>query len=182
MIEINMHHAEELERLFSRTPKEARKVIARAVNRSAVSARAKASQEIRSKYIIRASDVKSAIKLDKANPSKLSAQVRASGPVIPLMKFDVTPTKPNDMKVRARVKKGGGRKTIQRGFVANMGNSHTNIFKRVGDRRLPIKGLYGPSIAQMMGEATIIANVTNHAQETLDRRLMHELNRLLYGG
>lgn len=182
MIELNLRHAEELERIFARTPKEARTVISRAINRSADSARAKASQEIKKTYIIRASDIKGAIKINKASPSKLSAQVRTSGPVTKLMKFDVTPTMPDIMIVRARVKKGSSRKPIQHGFVAKMGNSHVNVFTRVGKRRLPVKGLYGPSIAQMMGDATVVSNIADRAQETLDKRLEHEMNRLIYGG
>ncbi len=182
MIELKMHHVEKLEKLFSKTPKEARTVFARSINRSAVTARSKASQEIRAKYIIRASDAKSAIKINKATASKLSAQVRASGPATPLMKFDVTPTKPNNAIVRARVKKSGGRKPITHGFIAGMSNSHTNVFIRVSKSRLPIKGLYGPSIAQMMGEDTVIKSIATHAQETLDKRIEHEMNRLLYGG
>ncbi|WP_342442895.1 phage tail protein [Lysinibacillus sp. FSL K6-0075] len=182
MIELKMHHVEKLEELFAKTPKEARTLMARAINRSADTARAAASQEIRAKYIIRASDVKNAIKINKATVSKLAAQVRTSGPVIPLMKFDVTPTQRKDVVVRARVKKGGSKKIIKRGFVAEMGNSHTNVFTRVGNSRLPIKGAYGPSIAQMMGDDAIIRNIATRAQDTLDKRMEHEMQRLLYGG
>ncbi len=120
MIQINLHHFEELERLFERTPREARIVISRAINRAAISARAKASQEIRAKYIIRASDIKGDIKIDKSTPGTLTAEIRASGPMTPLMKFDVTPKKPNDAIVRARVKKGGSRKPIQHGFIVSV--------------------------------------------------------------
>lgn len=79
MIQINLRHVDELVRLFERTPREARIVISRAINRAAVSARARASQEIRKKYIIRASDIKGAIKISKSTPGTLSAEIRASG-------------------------------------------------------------------------------------------------------
>lgn len=179
MIQIDLHHVEELERLFERTPREARVVISRAINRAAISARARASQEIRKKYIIRASDIKDAIKIDKSTPGTLTAEVRASGPTIPLMKFDVTPTKPNDAIVRARVKKSGSRKPIQQGYIVS---AYNNVYARVGDSRYPIKGLYGPSIAQMMGEASILSSVVARAHETLDTRLGHEMDRMLNGG
>ncbi|WKT76955.1 phage tail protein [Lysinibacillus fusiformis] len=179
MIQINLHHVEELERLFERTPREARTVISRAINRAAISARARASQEIRAKYIIRASDIKGDIKIDKSTSGKLKAEIRASGPTIPLMKFDVSPKKPNDAIVHARVKKGGSRKPIQQGFIVS---AYNNVFARVGDSRYPIKGLYGPSIAQMLGEASILTSVVARAHETLDNRLEHEMNRLIYGG
>ncbi|MEQ6355923.1 phage tail protein [Lysinibacillus sp. M3] len=179
MIELKLHHVEELEKLFAKTPKEAPIIMARAINRSAVTARATASQEIRAKYIIRASDVKSAIKINKATSGKLSAQVSASGPVIPLMKFDVTPKKSSDVIVRARVKKGGSRKPVQNGFIVS---AYNNVYARTGDSRYPIKGAFGPSIAQMMGERTIIKNIATRSQETLDKRMEHEMRRLIYGG
>lgn len=179
MIQINLQHVDELERLFNRTPKEARIVISRAINRAATSARARASQEIRKKYIIRASDIKGVIKIDKSTPGTLSAEIRASGPMTPLMKFDVTPKNPNNSIIRARVKKGGSRKPIQKGFIVS---AYNNVYARVDDSRYPIQGLYGPSIAQMMGEATILSNVVARAHETLDNRLEHEMDRLLYGG
>lgn len=179
MIELKLHHVEKLEKLFAKTPKEAPIIMARAINRSAITARAAASQEIRAKYIIRASDVKSAIKINKATAGKLSAQVSASGPVIPLMKFDVTPKKQNNAIVRARVKKGGSRKPVQNGFIVS---AYNNVYARESDSRYPIKGSYGPSIAQMMGEGTIIKNIATRAQETLDKRMEHDMKRLLYGG
>lgn len=181
MIEIQIQHLEKIEDLFSKTPKEAPKLISSAINRSASAARTKASTEIRAKYIIKASDIKSDIKIKNSTPGTLSAQIRTSGPVIPLMKFDVTPTIPDIMVVRARVKKGGRKKIIQKGFVASMGSSHTNVFTRVGKSRLPIQGRYGPSIAQMMGEDSVVKNIEERAQDILDKRLVHEFSRLIYG-
>lgn len=179
MIQINLQHADQLERLFERTPREARIVISRAINRAATAARARASQEIRKTYIIRASEIKDAIKIDKSTPGTLSAEIRASGPMTPLMKFDVTPKKPNDAIVRARVKKGRSRKPIQQGFIVS---AYNNVYARTGDSRYPIQGLYGPSVAQMMGEPAVLRSVVDRAHETLDNRLEHEMNRLLYGG
>lgn len=182
MIELKMHQVEVLEALFAKTPKEARMLFARAINQSAESSRTKASQEVRAKYVIRALDVKKPMKVKKATASRLSAHVHISGGVTPLMKFDITPTMPDIMPVRARVKKGSSRKLIPHAFVAKMDNAHMNAFTRVGKRRLPIKGRYGPSIAQMTREPKVFTNITTHAQKTLDKRLDHEMNRLLYGG
>lgn len=181
MIELKTLHIEKLEDLFAKTPKEARIVISRAINRSADAARARASQEVQKTYSIKAADIKSKIKIRKSTSNNLSAQVLTSGPVTPLFKFDVTPSQPNNMVVRARVKKRGGRKVIQNGFVARMSSSHTNVFTRVGKSRLPIKGRFGPSIAQMMGEDSVVKSIESRAQDILDKRLEHEMERLLRG-
>lgn len=174
MIRVRVDLAEQIEELFKTTPKQARIVLWSAINRAAIAARTNASREIRKNYIIRAADVKSKIKIRKATANNLSATVRASGPVTPLMKFDVTQSLP----VRARVKKGA-KKPINHGFIVRMGNGHANVFTRLGKSRLPIQGRYGPSIAQMMDDDEIIQSIQERAQGVLDKRLEHDLNRLL---
>lgn len=181
MIQIRVDNAERIEKLFEDTPKEAKTVLVRAINRSATAAKTRSSVLIRKNYIVKAEDIKKRIKIRNATASNLSAQIRASGPVTPLMKFDVTPNSPETVIVRARVKKGSGRKVIKHGFVNKMSNSHVNVFTRVGKNRLPIKGLYGPSIAQMMGKDEIAEEIIKRGQTVLDERLEHELNRLLRG-
>lgn len=179
MVQVKVHHAERLEKIFSQSKKEANKVLWRAINRAAIAARTSASVQIRKKYIVKAADVKKRIKIRAATLHRLSAEIRASGPVTPLMKFDVSPKFPDIMDVRARVMKGGGRKLIHTGFVARAGNGHINVFTRVGPSRYPIRGLYGPSVAQMMGKDEVVELIQNRAQEVLDERLEHELNRFL---
>lgn len=181
MVQIRVDHAEELERLFSRTPKEAKIILWRSINRAATAARTRASVSIRSRYIVKATDIKRRIKIRKATANNLSAQIRASGPVTSLMKFDVTPKFPDVMPVRARVLKGSSRKPIQSGFVTRTKNGHINVFTRVGQSRYPIQGRYGPSIAQMMGHEDPLKDIQGRAQEILDKRIEHELSRLLRG-
>lgn len=181
MAQIRVNHAEELEELFGATPRQARIVFWRAINRAATAGKTRASVNIRKEYVIKAEDIKKRIKIRKATANTLSAQIRASGPVTPLMKFDVTPAFPDAMQVRARVKKGS-RKPIQNGFVVRMSNGHVNVFTRVGSSRFPIRGRYGPSVAQMMGKDKNVDDIQDRIQEVLDKRLEHELDRLLRGG
>ena len=181
MVQVRVTHAEQIEKLFERTPKQAKIILWRAINRAATAARTRASVGIRQQYVINAADVKRRIKIRTATASRLSAQVRASGPVTPLMKFKVTPTFPDAMLVRAKVKRQGTQTPIQNGFVARVSNGHINVFTRVGSSRYPIQGRFGPSIAQMMGKDEIVKGIQGRAQEVLDNRLEHEFNRLLRG-
>lgn len=181
MAQIRVHHVEQIEKIFSQSKKEANRVLWRAINRSAIAARTRASVLIRRKYVVKAADVKRRIKLRTATANRLSAEIRASGPVTPLMKFDVSPKFPDIMRVTSRVLKSGGRKPVQTGFVARVKNDHVNVFTRVGSSRYPIRGLYGPSVAQMMGKDEIVESIQTRAQEVLDERLEHELNRFLRG-
>lgn len=180
MAQIRITHAEQIEAMFDATPRQAKIVLWRAINRAATAGQTKASVTIRKQYIIKAGDIKKRIKIRSASANALSAQIRASGPVTPLMKFDVTPSFPDVMQVRARVKKGS-RKPIENGFVVRAGNGHMNVFTRVGRSRLPIQGRYGPSVAQMMGKDEIVDDIQTRVQDVLDNRLEHELNRLLRG-
>ncbi|MFF2794977.1 phage tail protein [Lysinibacillus xylanilyticus] len=182
MIQIRLENAERIEKLFEDTPKEAKIVLWRAINRSATAVRTRSSVAIRSHYIVKAGDVKKRIKIKKATVNGLSAQIRASGPVTPIMKFDVTPSSPKNTQVSARVLKRGSRKKINNGFVARVGNGHVNVFTRVGSSRFPIQGRYGPSIAQMMGKDDLMEDIIGRGQTVLNERLEHDLDRLLRGG
>lgn len=179
MIRVDIQNAERLESLFKNTPKQAKVILWRALNRAATAGRTRASVSIRQHYIIKSGDVKKSIKLKTASLNRLNAQLRASGPVTPLMHFRVTPSFPDIARVRAAVKKGG-MKPIESAFVTRA-NSGVNVFVREGQSRYPIKALYGPSIAQMLGNDEVLDNVLDRTQEVLDERLEHELSRLLRG-
>lgn len=179
MIQVNVKNAERLEELFKNTPKQAKIILWRALNRAATAGRTRASVSIRQQYIIKAGDVKKSIKIKTASVNRLNAQLRASGPVTPLMKFRVTPSFPDIALVKAAVKKGG-MKPIESAFVTRA-NGGVNVFVREGTSRYPIKALYGPSIAQMLGNEDVLENVLDRTQEVLDERLEHELARLLRG-
>lgn len=181
MVQVKVTNADKIENLFKQTPKEAKIILWRAINRAATAGRTRASVGIRQQYVIKAGDVKKQIKIRTASVNRLSAQIQASGPVTPLMKFKVTPSSPNQMLVRAKVKKQGSQKTIKHGFVTRLSNGHVNVFTRVGSSRYPIQGRFGPSIAQMMDKEGIIDGIQGHAQEVLDNRLEHDFNRLLRG-
>lgn len=175
MITVNVHNADRLEDLFKSTPKQAKIILWRALNRAATAGRTRASVSIRQNYIIKAGDVKKSIKLKSASLSRLNAELRASGPVTPLMLFRVSPGTP----VKAAVKKFG-MKPIDNAFVTRS-RGGVNVFVREGASRYPIKALYGPSIAQMLGNEDVLENVIERTQEVLDERLEHELARLLRG-
>lgn len=181
MVQVRVTHAEQIENLFSTTPKQARIVLWRAINRAATAGKTRASVQIRRNYYIKAEDIKRRIKIRTATVNRLSAVISASGPVTPLMKFNVTPSFPNVMLVRARVKKKGSQKPIPNAFVTRVKNGHVNVFTRVGSSRYPIRGRYGPSVPQMMGNEDVIENILGRTQEVLDSRLEHELTRLLRG-
>lgn len=69
-----------------------------------------------------------------------------------------------------------------RDFIAKV--LHTGMFERDGSKRLPISEFMGPSTAQMAGNSIVLADVEEKAQEVINKRVEHEITRILngYGG
>ena len=79
---------------------------------------------------------------------------------------------------------GNGRTPFQDAFIARMQSGHTGMFERDGSKRLPISEFMGPSTAQMAGNSIVLADVEEKAQEVINKRVEHEITRILngYGG
>ena len=87
--------------------------------------------------------------------------------------------------MRAAVKKGGSGTPFEDAFIAEMKtNGHTGVFERTGRKRFPIEEKMGLSVAQMVGNEDIIDGLEKEAQELVNERIIHEMNRILngYGG
>ena len=184
MINIRAEHIERADALLRHIPGAAPKAMARAINRAAESARTEAARKAREEYYIKHKDIIDTIKLRRATPGDLSAEVVSTGSVIPLTKFRVTPKSPQPKRkapLIARVKRGAGG-PITGAFVARLSSGHVGVFNRVSKARLPIVQRYGPSVPQMLGSPTVTGWVEQKAAETLEKRLDHEINRVLEGG
>jgi hypothetical protein len=183
MIELRAEHIEKLERILRNTPKQIPIVTARAINRAADAARTQAGRSVRETYVIKHKDVIGTIKIKKAHAGDLQADIKSRGSVIKLTKFKVNPKQPQPQRkkpVVVSVKKGSS-KPIKNGFVAGMSNGHVNVFTRVSKKRYPIRGHYGPSVPQMLGNESVVRFVEERARDVLDTRLEHEINRMLGG-
>ena len=65
-----------------------------------------------------------------------------------------------------------------------MKSGHVGVFERKTQKRFPVEEIMGLSAAQMIGNENIIAGLEAEAQEIVNERLEHEIDRLLngYGG
>lgn len=184
MIELTVPQTEKLEKLLSGIPGAAPKAASRAINRALESAKAEAVRAVRQEYTVRATDVRKTITITKSTPESLEGRVTSTGQVIALSKFQISPSKPvkrHKSPVKAQVKREGGRKPLGRAFVAKMNSGHIGVFTRKTAKRFPIEQLYGPSIPQMLGSETVTGFVEEKAMETLDKRLEHEISRVMEG-
>ena len=186
MIEITSETIERTQTLLAGIPKGAERAFSAAINRGLSHTKTQAFKQVKKVYAVKQSALNEATttKVQKASTGNLAGYVSFSGVKIPLYKFQVTPKEPRKgQKVRAAVMKGGGA-TFDSAFIAKMRSGHIGVFERVTSRRLPIEEKMGLSAAQMVKNEVIMDQLTKEAQERVDERLKHEIDRILngYGG
>lgn len=184
MIEITSETIERVETLLEGIPKGAERAFSNAINRGLSRTKTGATKRVKEVYTVKPAALTAGtnVKISKASTSNLAGFVSFSGVKIPIYKFQVTPKEPGTGKrVKAAVKRGGGT-TFEDAFIANMSNK--GIFERLTSKRFPVEQLMGLSAAQMVGNEEIISGLEEEAQELVNERLKHEIDRLLngYGG
>lgn len=136
------------------------RVVAAALNKVAEKAKAEMRRQITAEFAIKASDVRSQVRIKKtsAKGGQLWVEIEAfpknrgkrSRNVIA---FGAKQTKQG---VTVRIKKSGGRKLIRHAFIGNQGRT---VFVREGKSRLPIKPFETIDAPQMFNTRRINANV-----------------------
>ena len=114
----------------------------------------------------------------------LIGSIEYAGTVIPLIKFNVAPQKATygRTSVKAAVKRDESQVELQKGFTAQMPNGHIGVYERKGDSNYPIKQFYGPSVPRMAENTVVIKTVEDRVNEVINKRMEHELDRILNGG
>lgn len=164
----------------------------RAINRMAEQVKVQAAREVRAAgYGIKVSDIKAAIRIQRATQSSLTARVVASGRPIPLVKYGARQTARG---VSVKVQKG--RKVIPHVFLATMPNGKVGVFEReaggkhrkvnkggkVQWHQLPIRELYGPSIPDGMANSAVSQALQAMIAQRFPTLLEHEQKWLANGG
>ena len=123
------------------------RILARALNKSATSARTAMVTAVREDAGLKAGTVRSSIEMEKARPgSNPTAKLKMSQKRIPLIEFNARQLKRAGVKANLK----GGAKTYPGAFIATMPGGHRGVYKRAGAARLPLKAeLKGPSIAKV---------------------------------
>lgn len=156
--------------------------ISNALNRGMANINTNIRKEVRKDYHIKAGDVNATLSKNRASRGSLSATVISKGHLIGLEKFKVSPKTINPNRktpLTVSVKKSGGKK-VGGAFMAEVNGP--KLFMRIKKSRLPIRRLFGPSIPQMLGREDIRASIELQGRDTFERRLQHEINRILEKG
>lgn len=182
MITVDSRTLSDIERQLGQFKNKAPLAISRALNRATANAKTNAAKKAREEYIIKASDVKNTISISKSTRNNLGATVVSKGERLGLHKFKVSPKTPRPKKppksLKVSVKKGSAKQLLH-AFIADI--SGTKVFERTSKARLPIRQLYGPAIPQMLGNVSVKDFIEKEAKNTLDKRLDHEVQRILGG-
>lgn len=188
VVSVSDEQLKKAEDMLHGMPGAVQKVLFRAINRGITTARAEAVKKVRERYHVKAGDVRSTMKLDRANSKNLLGRVSSKGSAMPLISFDVSPKRPNPARRRpytARIMRGGGRQSLGKSFVARMPSGALGVYERFGPYRRgagqKIRQNYGPSVPQMLGSNDVVEHVAEKARDMMDRRIDHEIERVLGG-
>lgn len=182
MIEISEETVARVESILSGISKGAERALSNAINRGLSRVKTGAVKRVKEVYAVQSNAFTGAanMQINKATTSNLAGVVSFSGYKIPLYKFHVTPKVSGINKtVKAAIKKGGGT-LFEDAFIANMPYG-IGVFERETSRRFPVSEIMGLSAAQMVGNESVVQELQQEAQELVNERLEHEIERILNG-
>lgn len=130
-----------------------KRAAATAINRIAVSAQSVALKAISQETGLTQRSVREKMKLRRAMPDRLLAEIVAESFAPNLIRFGA-----RQVKAGVSANAWRKRKTYKGAFIGNQGRT---VFTRMGKARLPIKALHGPSVRKTF--------MRQHVQAALDR-------------
>jgi hypothetical protein len=117
-------------------------------------------------------DVRDAIEQQKSTPDDLEYIITISGEFQPLSEFD-----PHQTSGGISARPWGERRVFPGTF--EIPTAGERVFVRAGRERLPIRELWGPSLAREFKRGQSLQVARDRVQEVFPRRLAHEVQRLL---
>lgn len=147
----------------------AAKAAARAVNATIAQAKTEMSRQIRQEYVVDARFVRERLRIKRATFFKgvLAIEAVLSADEKPrsanLIRFVARRTKAG---VSVKIKRAGARKVVRGAFIGNKGRT---VFRRITDKRLPIKAISTVDVAQMFNAKRINARVVTSIRENFAR-------------
>lgn len=158
------------------------KVVHSALKRAGETAKTRAGQFAAAEYTITKSEfmhrTRQKTVVDGGSGGVAEVKLYFSGSVIPLLTFNTRFSR--DGRVETQVKRNGGAATLEHAFVARM-TGKTAVYERVGSARFPVEQKYGPSTGHMMQNETVTDQMDKTIADTFEKRVEHEILRVLNG-
>lgn len=184
MITIDGSDLLKAETLLKNIPKGIEKAVKRSVSEAAKGVKVDMARVATKNYNVTAAKAKSTVSIAKGSDD-MKAIVASKGRPIALKDFN---PKPGHVQYKGRrnrpvtvtIKKQS-KKVVKGGFAASMDTGHIGVMKRLGQNRLPIKELYGPSVPQMINSEEVRKEIEEKAEERLAKSFAHNADRMLKG-
>ena len=182
MIRVEVADMSNIERMlagFSQSAVE--KAIRTGITRTLKGAKQQAAKKATERYTAKASSIS---KTMKTRVSGITGELLSRAKRIPLTSFKHKPSKrpkkvtKGNPYLYSEVIRGQSR-VREHAFLAP--SNGIKAFERAGKSRYPIKMLYGPSAAEMLGKPPTSTFIMAKMQERLQIDVMHEVNALLGG-
>lgn len=146
-----------------------KQAMARALNHTLAKTETAVNRATAKQAGLKYGDVKKEIRRFSANAEKLEGEIKGEGGYHKLSAF-----KPNKTKRGVSAAPWGERKVFKSTFFIGKG-----VFKRVGDKRFPVKTLYGPAVPKEMVRRKAKEAFENTVGSALPGRVLHEMARLI---
>lgn len=190
---------EEIERRLGDAANKSGRVIANAANRAMITGEKVIKQETAAKYNVRQKDVASTLKKIKAKWSEPTARLEYTGGHGNLFYFgradqsvlkprypvrSTSPYDPDPGNVFVRIMKDGSMVPLEQDpkpFVQIV-SGNLGLFQRTSSASdAPLRGEAPPSIPQIIRNEKVMERFQKESWETMQKRLEHELDRIMKG-
>lgn len=192
---VNQKQMDEWRKIMGRvaTSDEINGAVAQAINRALENVKTVTVKGLTSQYAVKRATVAAAQKIRTANKRDLGGEVRYTGKAVPLEDFKLKPSKIQSWKgktVSARPQlaveiKKGETKPYAHAFLQQIYGDKPRVYARVPGKKVegfpgfPVKIQRGPAVAGMLEESGIAAEAQTSGNETLAKRIDHEISRML---
>lgn len=201
MVDVNISEStassslERAVKLLASFPSGVQKATESALARAGKSGQAIAAREVGKQYHLKTSDFK---KYTKSNQrvnrtgNEISVSLSFRGFHVPLIRFKTSVT--SSGLIRSQVMRNSTAGVLRHVFQQEMESGHIGLFERTGVHKINSKGkyagkrretieqLYGPSVPQMMGANTQLADaVGSNIERVFTERMEHEITAILNG-
>jgi hypothetical protein len=162
-----------------------RKVVTRALNKTAQGARTDAVTLIRQELNLKAKAIRDGLSIKRATWGNQQATLVARGKHgISLINYSPRPSRPGGRRpargVSVHIKKRGQRKVVAGSFLVRTPSGQVGVFKRVsGSPRLPIKQLSGVGFIGYLQRGALQRRLRRRIDDRLQKNLRHEIEFLL---
>jgi len=181
-IEVDKADLKDVQRRLGRLEKKAPIVVARALNKTAISARQQLATQTKKVYTYKKS-VRGQMDIKKASAGNLSAWIEALGKPHNLTSFTHSARKKKGAS--AAQLKGGGKKDLvgPRGIKAwkttSRGGAGGGLLQRQGKERYPLKFLSGTSTPKMIENEKVYGTVNPEIREKLRKNIDNQIKLLV---